>query len=70
LRQWAGTAATARNVLLAWLVGNLVLGSQIAWVLRPFIWEANRPVAFIGAEGFHGSFFETIFEAARRLIFS
>lgn len=70
LRQWAGSPAIARNVLLAWLAGNLFLGSQISWVLRPFIWEANRPVEFIGRDCFQGSFFETVFEAARRLIFS
>ena len=70
LREWAGSAAVARNVLLAWLAGNLFLGSQICWVLRPFIWEANRPVEFIGQNCFQGSFFETIFKAVCRLIFS
>ena len=70
LREWAGSAAVARNVLLAWLAGNLFLGSQICWVLRPFIWEANRPVEFIGQNCFQGSFFETIFRAVSRLIFS
>jgi hypothetical protein len=70
LREWAGSAAVARNVLLAWLAGNLFLGSQICWVLRPFIWEANRPVEFIGQNCFQGSFFETIFRAVCRLIFS
>jgi len=70
LRQWTGNAAAARNVLLAWLAGNLFLGSQIAWILRPFIWDPARPVEFIGREYLHGSFFETIFKAACRLIFS
>lgn len=70
LRQWTGSAATARNVLLAWLAGNLFLGSQISWVLRPFIWDAKRPVEFIGPEHFQGSFFETIFNAVCRLVFS
>jgi len=69
LRQWTATASVARNVLLAWLAGNLFLGSQICWLLRPFIWEAGRPVEFIGHQYFHGSFYETVFEAARRLIF-
>jgi hypothetical protein len=36
----------------------------------PFIWEANRPVEFIGQNCFQGSFFETIFRAVCRLIFS
>jgi len=70
LRQWTGSAVTARNVLLAWLAGNLFLGSQISWVLRPFIWDSKRPVEFIGPEHFQGSFFETIFNAVCRLVFS
>ena len=70
LRQWTAKASVARNVLVAWLAGNLFLGSQICWLLRPFIWEAGRPVEFIGHQYFQGSFYETVFEAARRLIFS
>lgn len=70
LSEWARSASAARHVLFAWLAGNLFLGSQICWVLRPFIWDPARPVEFIGHEYFHGSFYETVFEAARRLIFS
>jgi hypothetical protein len=70
LSEWARSASAARKVLFAWLAGNLFLGSQICWVLRPFIWDPARPVEFIGREYFHGSFYETVFEAARRLIFS
>lgn len=70
LSEWARSASTARHVLFAWLAGNLFLGSQICWVLRPFIWDPARPVEFIGREYFHGSFYETVFEAVRRLIFS
>lgn len=70
LRYWAQDLTIARNVLVAWLAGNLLLGSQICWVLRPFIWDSKRPVEFIGPEGFHGSFFETIFKAIWRLMFA
>jgi hypothetical protein len=69
LRQWSGNARAGLNVLLAWLAVNLFLGSQISWVLRPFIWEANRPVAFVGADCFQGSFFETVFNAVCRITF-
>lgn len=68
LREWSRNRNIARNVLFAWLACNLFLGSQICWVLRPFIWEPGT-VKFIGAEYLHGSFFETVFEAMRRLIF-
>lgn len=70
LSAWARSRRAAQKVLFAWLAGNLFLGSQIAWVLRPFIWDPARPVEFIGREYFHGSFFETIFRAACRLLFS
>jgi len=69
LSQWAANVGVARRVLLAWLVGNLFLGSQICWVLRPFIWDPDGPPQFLGRQYLHGSFYETIFEAVRRLLF-
>jgi hypothetical protein len=69
LVQWTQNAVVARNVLLTWLATNLFLGSQICWVLRPFIWDPAGPTRFIGREYFRGSFYETVFEAVRRLIF-
>jgi hypothetical protein len=69
LKQWARRDAVARRVLFAWLTGNLFLGSQICWVLRPFIWDWRGSVEFIGPQCFQGSFYETVFEAARRLAF-
>jgi hypothetical protein len=70
LRHWAGNATVACRVLLAWLAVNLFLGSQICWVLRPFIWDPAGATRFIGKEYLHGSFFETVFEALRRLLFT
>ena len=37
LSQWTANVGVARRVLFAWLAGNLFLGGQISWVLRPFI---------------------------------
>ena len=68
LRQWTNKPAVARKVLFAWLAGNLFLGSQLAWILRPFIGAPNLPVEFLRATAFHGNFYETIFHAARRLV--
>jgi hypothetical protein len=69
LREQSANRSVARNVLLAWLAGNLLLGSQICWVLRPFIWDPARPVEFIGPEALRGSFYETVLSALRQLIF-
>jgi len=68
LKNGTSTEAVALRVLIAWLATNLFLGSQIAWVLRPFIWDPAGPVEFIGRQYFRGSFYETLFEAGRRLI--
>jgi len=69
IRAWSGQRGVARRVLFAWLTVNLLLGSQICWVLRPFIWDPARPVEFLGPEYLRGSFYETVFEATRRLLF-
>ena len=38
LAELSGNATVARRVLVAWLAGNFFLGSQVSWILRPFIW--------------------------------
>lgn len=68
LCEWSGDLWAARRVLLAWLAVNLLLGSQICWVLRPFIWDPSRPVEFLGPEYLRGSFYETVFNALRQLV--
>ncbi len=68
LEEWTNCRGTARKVLFAWLAGNLFLGSQICWVLRPFIWDQSGKVQFIGPNSFQGNFYETVFEAVRRLL--
>ncbi|SPE52688.1 conserved membrane hypothetical protein [Verrucomicrobia bacterium] len=67
LHQLAGNRLVARKVLLAWLAGNLFLGSQICWVLRPFIW-GGHPVTFIGPDPLRGNFYEAVFTALKRLL--
>ena len=68
LRLLGGDARVARRVLFAWLAGNLFLGSQICWVLRPFIGRPDMPVEFLGAHPFEGSLYETVFNAFRDLV--
>lgn len=58
----------AWRVLAGWLAGNLVLGSQLAWILRPFIGSPNLPVQFLRPDPLTGSFFEAILRAFRNLI--
>lgn len=70
LRHMSGKPAVATRVLLAWLVGNLFLGSQLAWILRPFIGSPDLPVEFLRPTAFQGNFYESLFHSAMRLLHS
>ena len=67
LRALAGESVVAWRVLLAWLAGNLFMGSQLSWVLRPFIGNPLMPVEFLRSDAFHGNFYETVFRSAVQL---
>lgn len=68
LQSLGQSTAVAYKVLFAWLTGNLFLGSQICWVLRPFIGPPGMKVEFLGSHPFQGSLYETVFEAVRQLM--
>jgi hypothetical protein len=68
LRQLGGSSAVAFKVMLAWLASNLFLGSQISWMLRPFIGSPHLPVEFFRDDALAGSFYETLFSAVTRLL--
>jgi hypothetical protein len=67
LYRLGGSVAVGRRVLLGWLAGNLLLGSQLSWILRPFVGSPALPVQFLRQNAFHGNFFETVFNAIRSL---
>jgi hypothetical protein len=68
LAKLAGSRAVATRVLFAWLAGNLLLGSQLSWNLRPFIGSPGLPVEFFRPDAFHGNFFEAVFHALREIL--
>lgn len=67
LERLGGRASVARRVLCAWLAVNLFLGSQLAWILRPFVGSPGLPVQFLRDDLLQGSFYEAVFYSLRRL---
>lgn len=63
LRTVGGGVSEGLRLLMAWLAVNLLLGSQLSWILRPFIGAPGLEVVFLREDAFHGSFFETFFSA-------
>ena len=58
-----GGRAVALRVLFAWFAGNFFLGSQLSWILRPFIGSPELPVQFFRDDALHGNFYENVFGA-------
>jgi hypothetical protein len=67
LRQLSGRDASARRTLIAWLAGNLLLGSQLTWILRPFVGSPSLPVEFLRPNPFDGNFFEALWNHVQQL---
>ena len=54
LKTLCATPRIASSVLTAWLAGNLFLGCQLSWILRPFIGSPGLAVEFLRADAFAG----------------
>jgi hypothetical protein len=67
LRKISGRDSTARAVLFSWLAGNLFLGAQLAWNLRPFIGSPALSVQFLRDDPLRGNFYEAVWRACHHL---
>jgi hypothetical protein len=63
----SGCRRRARRVLLAWLAGNLLVGTQVSWIISPFIGDPAKPVMWIQEHPFRRNFFEYAAERVQRL---
>lgn len=63
LENMSGHIRTARAVFFSWLAGNLFLGSQLAWNLRPFIGSPKLAVQFLREDPLRGNFYEAVWRA-------
>lgn len=68
LCKMSATRTTARAVLFSWLSGNLFLGAQLAWNLRPFIGSPTLAVQFLRDDPLRGNFYEAVWRAFVHLI--
>jgi hypothetical protein len=70
LTNWQVPRATARRILVCWLAGNLFLGCQLSWIMRPFIGSPGLAVEFLRPDAFNGNFYESIGTALARVFSS
>jgi hypothetical protein len=67
LKRLSGSDAVARRTLLAWLAGNLFLGSQLAWIARPFVGSPHLPVEFLRKNALEGNFYESFWRHLQQI---
>lgn len=68
LAQLGGSRRIAWRVLVAWLVGNLFLGSQLSWIARPFMGAPQLPVVFLREGALQGNFYENVWSTVVQLV--
>ena len=70
LRERCPSPAIASRTLAAWLAGNLFVGAQLSWNLRPFFGSPNLTVAFLREDPFDGTFYEAVLNSFVRIFLS
>jgi len=60
IRQFSPDDGSALRLLWSWLTINFLLGSQLSWILRPFIGSPQLVVQFFRSDALHGNFYATL----------
>jgi hypothetical protein len=68
VRTYAESRAAGTRTFFAWLAGNLFVGAQISWILRPFFGSPGLEVQFLRPHPLEGSFYDSVLRAAINLI--
>lgn len=68
LEHLSASRRAALSTLFAWLAGNLLLGAQLSWILRPFIGTPGLPVELLRDHPLRGNFFEAVRSAIVNLM--
>lgn len=66
LREFTGSGLVATRTLIAWLAGNLFVGAQVGYLLRPIFGSPDLEIAFLRPDAMQGNFYETVWWAVRQ----
>ncbi|MEM7011457.1 MAG: hypothetical protein AAF585_08235 [Verrucomicrobiota bacterium] len=68
LRAKTGSRSLAMKTMFCWLAGNLFVGAQVAYVMRPFFGTPGLPVEFMREDAFNSNFYEAILQTINRTL--
>jgi hypothetical protein len=60
IQSFSGSSSIGWRTLISWLAGNLFVGAQLSYNLRPFFGNPQLPVQFLRADPFDGNFYEAV----------
>ena len=60
IQTFSGNVSIGWRTLISWLAGNLFVGAQLSYNLRPFFGNPELPVQFLRADPFNGNFYESV----------
>ena len=60
IQHFAGDSKVGKRTFVAWLAGNLFVGAQLSYVLRPFFGNPAMKVEFLRSNPFEGNFYEAV----------
>ncbi len=65
--RFATTPTHGTHTFFVWLVGNLFVGAQISWIMRPFFGSPGLKVQFLRDNPMAGNFYETVWRTIHLL---
>ena len=60
LQAFAGSPQIGKRTFIAWLAGNLFVGAQMSYILRPFFGSPALKIEFLRSNPFEGNFYEAV----------
>lgn len=63
VRDFAVSRVQGTRTFYAWLAGNLFVGAQVSWVMRPFFGSPDLEIQFLRDDPFNGSFYDSVWKS-------
>ncbi|MEE2947426.1 MAG: hypothetical protein VX392_03835 [Verrucomicrobiota bacterium] len=67
VRDFAESSRAGTIAFFAWLAGNLFVGAQVSWNLRPYFVSPGLKVEFLRPDPFNGNFYEAVWIAIKNV---
>lgn len=67
VKKFALTSSAGTRTFFGWLAGNLFVGAQVSWTLRPYFLTPGFQIEFLRPDLFDGNFYESVYRTFLRL---